>query len=1101
MRKLALIVLAMFVTSVAMAQVTTSSMSGKITDASGQPLIGAAVVAIHTPSGTQYGTAVDLNGNYRILNMRPGGPYTVAVQMLGYHTTEYQGIELALGDNYVLDAEMFESALGMEEIVVRGVGRDNMNTDRAGAITTVNANKMAMQPTTSRSLNDIIKLSPQSATTSNGLAIGGGNYRQSYVTVDGAAFNNAFGIGSNLPAGGSPISIDALDQMTVSVTPYDVRQSGFTGGAINAVTKSGDNEFKASVYSYFNNDNFKGYKIKNEKFDRDEQKNNMYGITFGGPIIKNKLFFFVNAEMEREISPGPTTRARESANDTWGGGTNNNRPTVSDMDMMREYLRNKYGYDPGIYQGYSLNTPSWKLLARVDWNIHENHKLNVRFSTTHSKYSSSPSSSVNPVGSSAYPKGGSRTGNTAMYYKNTRYWQEQNFTSVAAELNSVFGPVTNTLRVTYSHQDEPRSWDGGTFPTVDILSDVDNSDNVPYTTFGLDPFTYGNLRDVKTFIVTDDVNWTWGINNLTAGFQFEFDRTKNGYMQAGAGWYVYESWDDFVNDRTPYTFAITHSNREDLAQIYPSFDYQQYSIYLQDKIDISNNFKLTAGIRLEIPTFPSLKDNYNPEFASLKFNGKSYSTDQMPKARVQVSPRVGFNWDVMGDRRHVIRGGTGIFTGRLPFVWIVSAVGNSNVQQTSYSYYNPSVNNPSRIPGFHTNISDILDDLYGGNFNPSNIIAPQNPTIMDKNLKMPSTWKTSLAYDVRLPGDVFGSLEGIYNRDINSVVVTNLGLKDPTENGLRVSANDIRDYYNPDDLYYATNSEGSDVKPYLIENINKNGWYYSITAKLERSFSFGMSVMAAYTYSDSRTLTDGIGDQVTSAWSTNNYSVNGVNNHSLSYGSYVAPHRVIAALDFRIKKNTSLGLFYEGSNLGYYGSSSYTYTRFSYTYTTNIVGDGGASNLLYVPASKDELTFIDYADGSYSAADQAEDFWAYVNQDKYLKSRKGQYAERNGAKMPWRSRFDLKYVRDFDFVVGGRTNTLQLGVDIINVANLINRKWGNMKTVNNATPLAVVTDANKDIIGFRFQKNGSETLTKTFSPVARSASTYAFQFSLRYIFN
>ncbi|MCD8072763.1 MAG: TonB-dependent receptor, partial [Alistipes sp.] len=464
MKKFALSIMATLVASLAIAQVTTSSMSGRVADAGGSPLVGATVIAVHTPSGTQYGAAVDGNGNYRILNMRPGGPYTVAVQMLGYQTAEYTGISLDLGDNYVLNAELSEAALGMDEVVVRGVGRDNMNTDRAGAVTTVNAQKMSLQPTVSRSLNDILKLSPQAGSTSNGLAIGGGNYRQSYVTVDGAAFNNAFGIGSNLPSGGSPISIDALDQITVSVTPYDVRQSGFTGGAINAVTRSGDNEYRASVYSYFRNDNFNGNIIKHDSFTKDESKNNMYGFRFGGPIIKNKLFFFVHVETDREIPPGPTTRARPSSTDGWGSGTNYNRPTVDDMDMVREYLINTYGYDPGGYQGYSLKTPSWKFLARLDWNINQDHKLNVRFSTTHSKYSSSPSSSVNP-NNAAYPSGGSRTSNTAMYFMNTRYWQEQNFTSVAAELNSNFGNVTNTFRATYSHQHEPRSWDGATFPT------------------------------------------------------------------------------------------------------------------------------------------------------------------------------------------------------------------------------------------------------------------------------------------------------------------------------------------------------------------------------------------------------------------------------------------------------------------------------------------------------------------------------------------------------------------------------------------------------------------------------------------------------------
>ncbi|MCD7970728.1 MAG: TonB-dependent receptor [Alistipes sp.] len=1115
MRKFALLILATFVTAAAMAQVTTSSMSGNVTDNNGNPLIGATVIAVHTPSGTQYGSAVDANGNYRILNMRPGGPYTIAVQMLGYNTTEYTGINLDLADNYVLDARLSEAALGMEEIVVRGVGRDNMNTDRAGAITTINSNKMAMQPTVSRNLNDIIKLSPQALTTSNGLAVGGGNYRQSYITVDGAAFNNAFGIGQNLPAGGSPISMDALEQISVSVTPYDVRQSGFTGGAINAVTKSGDNEFRGSAYWYYNNEKWKGNDTKVGEFNKSEQQYNLYGVSVGGPIVKNKLFFFANVEIERETSPGPTYQARPSTSTELSSTGIYKYPTVSEMDAVRNHLINNYGYDPGPYQGYSNKTPAHKILARVDWNINDNHKLNVRYSTTASKYKANMSGSASPFSSPSimYPFSRRRDNSDdyAMYtFQNSQYWQEQNFHSFAAELNSQFGRFSNTFRVTYSHQDEPRSWDGALFPTVDILRQDENGDYHTFISFGTDPYTYGNLREVKTVVVTDELNWSVNKHNLTAGIQYEFDRTKNGYMPQANGWYVFASWDDFVNGNDAISFTIMHPNNSALKQTYPSFDYEQFSVYFQDKVDVSNNFKFTYGLRVELPTFPALEDNFNPHFDQMYFGNRKFSTDDMPKARIQLSPRVGFNWDIKGDRSMVLRGGSGIFTGRIPFVWIVAAVGNSEVSQTRYT---AQYGSGDYVPAFHTDINDMLNDVYNGAFQSGLAGVPTTPTIMDKNLKMPSTWKTSLGYDVRLPGGILGTVEGIFNQDVNSVVINNAGLKDPGST-LTVSANDVRPYYGTGtDRYYNTTGSTA-ITPYYITNSDKNGWYYSITASLEKNFRNGLSLMAAYTHANNRALSDGIGDASSSGWNTNTNTVTGTNDHQLSYGSYVSPHRFIASIGYQKAYakhfKTSVALFYEGYNYGYAGG--YSYTRYSYTYTAPIVGDGGANNLLYIPKDWDELnamTFSDYTykvdgkDVTYTAAQQKEDYWAFINQDKYLKKHKGEYTKRNGAVMPWRSRFDFKVMQDFSVrTAGGKRNTLQVGLDIYNVANLLNKNWGNIKTVTNNTPLLAEVDSTNGVVtSFQFQRNGSEKLDKTFSRMATYNSTYSMQISLRYIFN
>ena len=1089
-----LVLVMLFIAVTMSAQVTTATMSGKVT-AQDEPIIGATVVAVHEPSGTRYGTVTNVSGQFNLQGMRTGGPYKVEISYVGYQTAIYKGINLSLGENYVLNVSLKESSELLDEIVVTASKESNMKSDRAGAVTNLTSAKIASIPTVSRSMNDIMRLSPQSNTTSNGFAAGGGNYRQSFVTVDGASFSNAFGIGSNLPAGGAPISLDALEQLSVSITPYDVRQSGFTGAAINAVTKSGTNELTGSAYTFLTNNNLIGDRVGDGSIELEKSHQYTYGATLGGAIVKNKLFFFVNGEYEDDLTAGPVARARNNDGEKYGeNGVH--RPVASKMDEIRDYLINTYDYDPGAYQGYNVKVPSYKFLARVDWNINENNRVNVRFSKTNNRYDASPSSSVNPMtATTIFPgdegkgmsSGKGASSDEGLYFRNTRYRQEQRFTSIAAEWNSKWGMLNNTLRGTYSYQDEPRSYDGGTFPTTYILEE-----GAVYAMFGTELFTEGNLRQVKSFTITDEATWTWGKHNFMAGLQFESNKALNGYMQGANGAYVFSSWNDFVTGKKPSSFLVTHSNSADLSQFTSKMRQTQYSAYIQDQWNISENFKLTAGLRFELPVYPSLKDNYNAEYAKLDFGDRKFTTDQVPGNSLSVSPRVGFNWDITGERRYVLRGGTGYFVGRMPFVWLVSAVGNSGVGQTQYGYnIGKSSTSGAVAPGFHTDVNETLDDIYQGNFTPQ-VSIPGSPTIIDKDLKMPATWKTSLAFDAKLPGDIDFTLEGIYNRDFNPAVISNANIyADGTKT---ISKNDIRTAYK---------SYNAGTGAYLIENGGSKAYYLSLTAQLHKNFDFGLDASFAYTYSRARSYGDGIGDQVTSAYKTNTYAVNGINDHELGYGTYVAPHRIIASLGYSKAYakhfRSSVSFIYEGAPLGYAGGS-YSYSRYSYTYTKNIVGDGGANNLLYVPATKDELTFknVTSATGevTYSAEQQKEDFWNFVQQDKYLKKRLGKYAERGGAVMPWHHQLDFKFNQDFYMMIGGKKNLLQFGIDIQNLANLLNKDWGLYKTVNSIAPLADNGDGT-----FTMQKVSGQVLNSTYKNYASTASTYRVMFSLRYIFN
>ena len=1101
-----LVALLAFMVSTAMAQITTSGISGKVT-ANGEDIIGATIKAVHQPSGTVYRAVTNIDGRYSIQGMRPGGPYVLEVSYVGYKTKEVKNFNLSLGQNTILNESLSENAEMLQDVVVTADRNNNMRTDRAGATTSINADQIEVVPTVSRSMNDLLKLTPQGANVGSGFSVGGGNYRQSYVTVDGAAFNNAFGIGGNLPGNGSPISLDALDQISVSSSPYDVRLSGFTGGAISAVTKSGTNQFKGTAYMYTTNSHLRGNKVSDYELNRLQSHATTWGASFGGPIIKDKLFFFANGEYQSNISAGPSGTARVNASDEWSPSSGTvHRPLQSDMDNMLSFLSKNYGYNPGRYQGYSLDTPSYKFLARIDWNINENNKLNIRFSKSHDKDSSAPSSSTTPFKDSVIYPGGEdatggksqsgRTSNAGLYFESARYYQEKNFTSFAAEWNSKWGGVNNVLRATYSYQDEPRTYVGGMFPTVDILKNGSY-----YMGFGPDPFTEGNLRQVKTFVATDEATWSMGIQNFTAGLQFETNKATNGFGAASAGYYVFESMDDFMNGKAPRSYGVTFP-MDGSGQFLATMKYNQFSAYVQDQVNFSDRFRLTAGLRFELPIYPELENNYNKAFAAMKWKNDAgiesqYSTDQLPDAPLTVSPRVGFNWDILGNHKLVLRGGTGYFIGRLPFVWLVSAVGNAGCGQYTYYYNTPSDKGATyKMDKFYQSREDQLKVLQqqGLAVNREDAAAPSTPTIIDKDLKMNATWKTSLALDAKLPYDIDFSLEGIYSREFNPATVINLDRYWDGKSYTELAPGDKRKWY----------SRNSYSNPYMITNAGHKAYYYSITASLAKKFAFGLNLSASYTYSKAKSYGDGVGDQVSSAYYNNRYSVNGNNDMELGYGTYVAPNRLLISASYKkdYGKNfgSEVGLIYEGMNMGY--ADGYSCTRYTYQLTGNVVNDYGSNGLVYIPASREALDKWNFKDnGKYTAEQQKDDFWAYINQDDYLKNHKGEYAERGGAVMPWHHQLDFKFNQNFYLNVAGQKNTLQFGVDIKNLANLLNNSWGLYKTVNNTKLLKYTAGKDGAAGSFQFQKNGKDVLSKTYTNLTSFNSTYSIQFSIRYIFN
>jgi hypothetical protein len=699
-----------------------------------------------------------------------------------------------------------------------------------------------------------------------------------------------------------------------------------------------------------------------------------------------------------------------------------------------------------------------------------------------------------------YAVGAGRTNNNALWYKNSNYYQEANFTSIALEANSIFGSISNTFRATYTNQNDPRSSDSQIFPLVDILEG-----GSPLTSFGYEPFTFGNLRDVKSFSFVDFVTLTKGIHTLTGGVQIDLQETKNGFQRFGTGFYRFNSWNDFATGQKPTDYAITYSLLPNYEQAFPKVGFAQYSAYVQDEIDLTNRIKLTAGLRFDLPTFPSVPEiKTHPLVAALTFeDGKRVDTGVLPETRVMFSPRIGINWDVRGDRSLQVRGGTGLFTGRIPTVWIVAQSGDAGLLQFTQNF-----NGVANTPG------PFQVDPYRPATPPAAGTAiPASVSAIDPNFKFPQTWKSSLALDAKLPNGFVGTLEAIYNRDLSVAYGRNPNLVAPQPLNVSGYTDNRPIYPNPINAKYINKLNAAGLadpagtnafNPVVLSN-GEDGYYWSVTAKLDKQFNNGFSAFAAYTKSGSRVLFDGVGDQLLNTWSITPI-VGQANSPELSYAGYVVPDRIIAGLSYRKEYlkhfATSISLFLESSIQGTY----------SYTYGGDLNRDGQNNDLIFVPNDPSGITFTDFNYGTtanpkiYTAAQQSEIFFRYIEQDKYLSSRRGLFAERNGAQLPWRNQLDLRFAQDIFTNVGGKKNTIQFTVDIFNLGNLLDKNWGAFDAVN-AAGILVPTNQAALVPGgtvrptFRLQADRGQPVTSTFRDVNSISSTYYMQFGLRYIFN
>lgn len=1093
MRKRILFTFALLVAVVctAMAQVTTSALSGKVAMAAdGEPVIGATVQAVHEPSGTRYTTVTNVDGRYAIQGMRVGGPYKVSVSYIGYNKKEFTGITLQLGETYNLNAKMSEDASQLEEVVV-SAHASKFAGEKTGASTNISQVQMQTIPTISRSISDLARLSPYA----NGMSFAGGDGRSTNFTLDGANLNNNFGLTSGLPGGGNPISMDAIDEMQVVVSPFDVRQTNFIGGGINAVTKSGTNTFKGSAYIYYNNENMHGNRVANTDLgERGTNRSTTYGFTLGGPIVKDKLFFFANAEYT--TIPAVANRWAPSDNGKANLDQYISRTTKNDLDRVSKFLKEKYGYDPGSYTDWGADEHNLKLLGRLDWNINNNHHLALRFNHTANKAWNAPNGNSSDTGYRL--RGMDRLSQYSMSFSNSMYSMDNKVSSLSADLNSRFSDkFANQLLFTYTDITDERGSNSSDFPFVDIMNGYETladgtvkQDLSPYMSFGYELFSYNNRVQNKITSLTDNFTWYAGNHKVTAGFNFEHQLANNSYMRGGTGYYRYRSVDDFINGAAPETVGlaygyngVSHPNAE--------VKFTQYGLYLQDEWNVNDCLKLTGGIRFDNIAFDNGDIMTNNAIKDLDFGGRHIDTGLWPKANIQISPRVGFVWDVLGDKSLKVRGGTGLFAGRLPLVFFTNMPTNSGmIQQNPYNAvttYNSDgtvkSSNPTldKFKGGLVTDPNQIRDLLGA---PATI-TPEQGTVaktiggVDRDFKMPQVWKTSVAVDYQVPVSFPLTLtaEFIYTKKINDVMLDNYNIKNNTSEWEHLNGADNRLIYPKDFTYYSNINDAC-----VLTNTHKgHGYTFNITATAEPIKN--LNVMAAYTHTVMKEISGMPGSNASSAWS-GLYTVNGPNFPTLQNSAYVIPDRLIASVSYKYAKE-HFSLFYTG----------YSPAGYSFFYNGDVNGDGIKNDLMYIPKDDSEIQFASDAD--------RQAFWQFVEQDKYLKNHKGEYAEAYGARAPFVHRFDFRWAHDFDVKIGNTLNRLQLSVDIMNVGNLFNSKWGvakNMGVCNNGQILKLNKIENNTPV-FSMMKSNGEYPTKTWDFNHNYDQCWKMQVGLKYTFN
>ncbi|MFN5022668.1 MAG: carboxypeptidase regulatory-like domain-containing protein [Chitinophagaceae bacterium] len=1087
MKKTILFLATCMTTIISFAQITTSTISGVVVNEKKEVLVGASVTATHVPTGTTYKTVTNKTGSYVFPAVRVGGPFTVAVSFVGYKNDQVTDIGTNLGIASNVDFTLFSTGSSLQEVVVSTNRNGIFSKERTGTAQQFGRRELQNIPITgARTIEGITKYN----SNGNGASFGGQDSRLNNFTIDGSQFNNGFGLGSSAQAGGrtgaSAISLDAIEQLQLNIAPFDIRQSGFTGAGINAVTRSGTNEIEGSYYqterdntSRYNGDKAAGVKVTPSKFSEKVQ-----GFRIGAPIIKNKLFIFANYEKLEKTEPGTNWISTGSPLT----GSQISRPTYAQLETLSNFMRDKFNYITGPWENYNNATVSEKFLIRTDWNINDQHKLTARYVHHNSN------ADIN-ISNSASAGFGNRTNSAlAMSFQNSGYGIMDNTRSIVVELNSkISNTLHNNLIIGYDKQIEDRSYRSSMFPTIDI-----KLGSTTLTSVGFDPFTPGNKLDYNTFHVTNNITKYADKHTLVAGFNFEKYQSNNLFFPASNGVYVFNSLEDFytaanqslaaggapsafVPARTQFRYSALPGAIEPLQVLNTS----RLDVYAQDEYQYNRDLKFTAGIRVAMIDFVNTAIE-NPAITAMSFaNGASFNTGVMPKTQFLYEPRFGFNWDVEGKKKTQVRGGTGIFTGRPPYVFISNQIGNNGV-----------------LTGF-IDVSGAAAAKYGFTPNPNKYFIPSTPTLpstfdialTEENYKFPQVFKSNLAIDQKLPFGLVGTIEFLYNKNLNAVHYYNDNLENP-----------ISSFTGVDNRFrFAGNDNGVRINDNVSNAIvlaNKNsGDFKSMTLKLEMPYRKGVWGSLAWTTSNATDFMSA-GSIASGSW-TSARAVNGNNNLYLSNSDFNIPNRIVGLFGYRLEYGGEFGGA-TSISVGYVGSQANPY---SYTISGDMNGDRVNNNeLIFIPLKGTDIKFAPLTVGSttYSEANQQGALEKYIQQDKYLNANRGKYAERNASTIPMLHRFDVSVVQEFYVKVKGKRNTLQLRADILNFGNMINDDWGVSQRVTNPQILAFssVNSAGEPLYRLATQtENGNTSLIKTtYQKNSSVFDIWQAQLGLRYIF-
>ncbi len=1075
-KSLLTLVMALFTSVMLMAQVTTSALSGIITDDLG-PVVGVTVQAIHVPSGTRYGTITNDKGAYAIRGMRVGGPYQVIISYVGAKTQKFEDIQLELGETFNLNTKLSEDTDLLDEVVVVGTG-SKFSSEKTGASTNIKASQMTSMPTVSRSITEFTRLSPYGG---DGMTFGGSDSRTANFTIDGANFNNNFGLSGNLPGGGNPVSIDAIEEMQVVISPYDLSQTGFVGGGVNAVTKSGTNTFKGTAYVYHRNENMRGDAVEREQINsaREKDQQTTYGFTLGGPILKDKLFFFTNFEMVNTPTIANRWRAsRVNPSQAVPGQMNLGEPEAdnyisrtSDFDLQQvaSYVSKRYGYDTGSFSSFPADESNKKFLIRLDWNINSNHHLAVRYNYTKNRIWNAPNASSMDGGTRA---SGARTSQYAMSYANSMYAMDNIVHTGSLELNSRFTDnLSNRFIATFSKLDDVRDSNSSQFPFIDIL----DGEGQNYIALGYELFTWNNAVHNTIANIKDDVTFYFGKHKFTAGLFYEYQMADNMYMRNGTGYYRYSSLKDFLSEAAPEIVCLTYGydgEQEPAARV----TFNKAGVYLQDEWSINPNFKLNYGLRVDGLFFDNGDLMRNQALYDVDYNGTHVDTGKWPDASVTVCPRVGFSWDVFGDKSLKLRGGSGFFQGRLPLVFFTNMPTNSGMVQYNAQLNARSADMSQFAGGLVTDgegnatIAALYNKITGMGY--PTTISPSDGTLssgmcaVDPDFKLPLVWKTSLAVDYAFPTSfpLSISAEGIFTKNLYETTLSDWSV--PSVNGFaRFNGADARPIF-PEGF-----QQGKSL--YMLENTSK-GYGFTGSFTINADPTKNISLMAAYTYTIKKEITSLPGSNASSVL---NYvsTVQGPNAMLLHNGANVRPHRFIANATIHDGHGNHYSFIYETIK----GTAAY-----SYEMVNDMNGDGFNYDALYIPTDEE------VASGQFRfVSDYDRDsFMAFVHNNDYLKKHQGEYAEPYSVYNPWRHTIDFSYKHDFNFKVAKTKHCIQLSADIKNLMNLFSSSWGLTKYGN-----PEITGSSNDLRVLKYEGVDAEGYPTFSTPILIDGDTKIFQ--------